>query len=65
MSPKRQKGKGGKRRRSWHHGPLEDRRFDEAIQRLQTSTSDEADRVSGNGHPPMKEQHTQKDEPHE
>lgn len=34
MSPKRQKGKGGKRLRGWHHGPLEDRRFDEAITRL-------------------------------
>jgi hypothetical protein len=55
MSPKDQKGKGGKRPRAWHHGPNEDRRFEEAISRL-----DQHKDVSVDGHP-TKETPTQKD----
>jgi hypothetical protein len=66
MTPKRQKGKGGKRHRAWHHGPLEDRRFDEAMQRLaQASASNEVDGVSTERTPTHKGNTTQKDGSHE
>lgn len=31
---KPQKGKHWKRRRAWHHGPLEDKRFHQAVNKL-------------------------------
>jgi hypothetical protein len=34
VNAKEQKGKAKKRKRSWHHGPLEDRRFKAATDRL-------------------------------
>jgi hypothetical protein len=40
MTPKSQKGKGGKRRRAWHHGPNEDAKFDEAVQKLDKAVSE-------------------------
>jgi hypothetical protein len=38
-----------KRRRSWHHGPGEDRRFDEAIRRLQQDGCPETDTTTRKG----------------
>lgn len=34
MTPRPQKGKHRKRRRSWHRGPLEDQRFHDAVRKL-------------------------------
>lgn len=63
MSRRQQKHKGGKRPRAWHRGPGEDRKFDEAIQRLtQTSTSDEVDRVSTERTPTHEGNPQQKDQ---
>jgi hypothetical protein len=62
MTPKPQKGKHRKRRRGWHHGPLEDQRFERAISQLDAAADE-----SGvhEWTPDTKETHTEREGSHE